>query len=140
MKKNGFTLIEILLVIAIIAILGASTTPFLSRFVLQTNYDSIVDKVIASVRKTQEYAMDGKNGTVWGICKFSNNIRLYSGSCNSPTMSENFSIPNTVTVTGLNDTTFNIRGEPSTPISVTVNTILETMTVQLNSAGGITIN
>jgi prepilin-type N-terminal cleavage/methylation domain-containing protein len=137
---RAFTLIELMLVISIIAILGASTTPFLSRFILQTNYDSVIDKLTGSIRKAQEYAMDGKNGATWGICKSTNNIRLYSGSCNSPIISENFSIPTTVTVSGLTDTTFNLRGEPSMAISVTVNTILETASIQLNSAGGITIN
>ena len=138
--KKAFTLIELLLVIAIIAIVGASSTPFLSRFILQTNYDSVVDKLVGSIRKTQEYAMDGKNGTVWGICQSGNNIELYSGSCNSPIISENYSIPNTVSVSGLNDITFNIRGEPSAIILVTVSTTLESATISLNSAGGISIN
>ena len=139
-NQKSFTLIEILLVVAIITIIGVSSTPFLSRFVLQTNFDSVVEKLIGSIRKAQEYAMDGKNGVVWGVCKSTNNIRLYSGSCNSPTISENFSIPSTVTVTGLNDANFNLRGEPSSPLSVTINTTIETKTIQLNSTGGLTIN
>ena len=138
--NKGFTLIELLLVIAIIAILGASTTPFLSRFVLQTNFDSTADRFIGAIRKTQGYAMDGKNNQTWGICRLGSNIRVYSGSCNSPVVSENFSVPASVSLSNFSDTTFNTRGEPSNTLSVQISTTIESTTIELNSAGGIDVN
>lgn len=138
--EKGFTLIELLLVIAIVAILGAATTPFLSRFVLQTNFDSSEEKVISTIRKAQEYAMDGKNGETWGVCLSGNSLRLYSGSCANPTISENFTIPTTVNISGFSDTTFNTRGEPSGSLSITVSTSLESSEILLNSAGGLNVN
>ncbi|OGM74825.1 hypothetical protein A2191_02875 [Candidatus Woesebacteria bacterium RIFOXYA1_FULL_38_9] len=67
MKINaGITLIELLLVIAIVALLGAAATPFLSSFVLRTNFDATGQKVVSSIRKAQGYAMDGKQSQVWG--------------------------------------------------------------------------
>lgn len=134
-RSNGMTLMELLLVIALIIILAASTTPFLSRFILQTNLDATVDKLVGTIRKAQEYAMDGKDGAVWGVCKFNDLIRMYSGSCASPTMSEDFSIPATVTLVNFSDVTFNLRGEPSASLSITLTTSLESKTVELNTAG-----
>lgn len=58
--RPGLTLIEIIMVIAIIVILGAATTPFLSSFVLRNNTETSQDKVISSIRKAQNYAMNEK--------------------------------------------------------------------------------
>ena len=136
----GITLIELLLVIALIALIGAATTPFLSRFVLQTNHDTTIDNLISSIRKAQTYAMDGKNGETWGVCNTSGMIRFYSGSCGSPTYQENFSIPGSISLSGLSDTTFNQRGEPSGTLSISISSDIDNNTVVINSAGGITVN
>lgn len=138
--KKGITLIELLLVVAIIAVIGASISPFLSRFVLQTNSDSTSDKVIGSIRKAQSNTMNGKDGDVWGVCMTGNIIRLYSGSCATPTISEDFTVPTSVSVVGLSDTTFNDRGEPSASMSVTISSDVQNISVNLNSAGGMEIN
>lgn len=138
--ERGITLIELLLVISIIAVIGLVTTPFLSRFVLQTNFDTTVETLVSSLRKAQGYAMDGKNSVVWGVCKSENKIRLYAGSCVTPTTSENYSIPGSVTVDNLNATAFNLRGEPSGALSILVRTGLESAIIEVNTAGGITVN
>ena len=139
--RPGLTLIEIIMVIAIIVILGAATTPFLSSFVLRNNTETSQDKVISSIRKAQNYAMNGKSNATWGVCISSNSVRMYSGSCSSPTTSEDFDIPSTVTITNLNDTTFSKRrGEPSAAMSVTVSSSIETKTITVNTAGGMEIN
>lgn len=137
--KNGLTLIELLLVIAIVAILAATTTPFLSRFVLQTTFDTTEEKIISQIRKAQEYSMDGRNDETWGICITDSNLKLYSGTCSTPSISENFSIPSSVNISGLSDTTFNLRGEPSVNLSIIVSSDLESSTIELNSAGGLTV-
>lgn len=138
--NKGFTLIEILIVIAIVAILAAATTPFLSRFILVANFDSTSDRFIGSIRKAQAHAMDGRNNETWGICRLGNAVRVYSGSCAGPTLSEDFSIPTTIAVSNFSDTTFNSRSEPSQPISVVISTSIESISIEVNAAGGIQIN
>ena len=134
--QTGFTLIEVLIVIAITALLALVTSPFMSRFVLQTQYNTTTDNILSSIRKAQAYAMDGKNGAVWGVCRASDNIRLYQGSCSTPVTSEDFSIPSSVTVTDLNDITVNQRGEPSSMLSISVSTSIISSSIQLNISGG----
>jgi prepilin-type N-terminal cleavage/methylation domain-containing protein len=138
--EKGLTLVELLLVISIVAIIGASTSPFLSNFVLQTNFDTTLDKVTSSVRKAQSNAMNKKNDSVWGVCLIGTNIRLYSGSCSSPQVKEDFDIPNSVDVSSLTDTIFNLRGEPSVVLNITVATSQESAVVNVNSAGGVNVN
>lgn len=140
-QQQGLTLIELLMVIAIFAIIAASSTPFLSNFILRNNYETTVDKVVSTIRKAQQYAMDGKNDVTWGVCLSGNSIRLFSGSCALPTFSEDFDTPSSVTITGLNETTFStLRGEPSSALSITITTDIGTQTVTMNTAGGMEIN
>lgn len=137
----GVTLIELLLVMGIIAILAATTTPFLTSFILRNNLETTTDKVIGTVRKAQNYALDGKNDATWGVCLANNNLRLFSGSCTSPTFSENFTIPASVNINGLNETTFSkLRGEPSNALNITINTNVDFHAVQVNEGGGMDVN
>ena len=135
------TIVEVILVVAIVTIIGASTTPFISNFIARNNHETTVDKLVSSIRKAQNYSMNGRDGVIWGICLSGNNIRLYRGSCVSPTFSENFSVPGTVTLTGLNDTTFSsLRGEPNGSLNITITSNLGSNTIIVNSAGGIDVN
>jgi prepilin-type N-terminal cleavage/methylation domain-containing protein len=146
--EKGFTIIELLIVIGIIAVLAAATTPFLSQIVLRVNTETTLDKTISAFRKAQSYAMDGKdNSAVWGACITTDGsdqlIRLYSGSCAVPSFSEDFSVPETVTITdgGVRDVIFTkTRGEPSASITLAVTSSLDTKTITINSAGGMEIN
>jgi prepilin-type N-terminal cleavage/methylation domain-containing protein len=140
-NKRAFTLIELLIVIALILILGTMATPFLSRFIVQTNYETSVDKVIGTIRKAQTYAMNNKDGVIWGVCFTSSLVRLYRGTCASPTQSEDFDIPTTVTISGLSDTTFSLnRGEASQALTITISSSVGSTQVLVNRAGGMTLN
>jgi len=141
--RQGVTLIELLVTIAIIGIIGAVASPFVSSFINRINYETTADKVVSVIRKAQGYAMDGKNGAVWGVCLTGSNLRLFSGSCSSPTFSEDFSIQSTTTITGLTTTTFSLRGEPNPSgglTSVTVTSSVGSRTVSVNAGGGISLN
>jgi len=139
-KVKGFSFIEILLVIAIVAIVAAAVTPFLSNFVLRNNFDITRDQVLSTLRKAQSYAMDKKDSQTWGVCLTGNNIRLYSGSCASPIFSEDFVKSSNVNLSGLSDTTFNLRGEPSAALNITVSSVLDSASITVNTVGRINVN
>ena len=138
----GVSLIELLLVVAIIVILGTATTPFLSNFISRNNYETSVDKVVSTLKKAQGYSISGKDASSWGVCLASGNkIRLYRDSCSTPDFSEDFDVPDSVTISGLSDTTFSIlRGEPSQGLTITVSTEIGSRTVSVNAAGMIDVD
>jgi len=140
MDTKGITFIELILVIALIATIGAAATPFLSRFVLQANFDSVVDKTTASLRKAQSYAMDSRGGLDWGVCVNNGYIRLYGGTCAAPDIFEDYTIPSSVGVSGLDDVVFDMRAQPSQSAAITISTTIESTTVNINAAGGIITN
>lgn len=140
-SRKGISYIELLIVVGLMAIIGASVSPFLSNFILRNNLETTVDNLVGTIRKAQSYSMDGKNNAVWGVCLSGGNIRLYTGSCSSPTISEDFSVSSSVSITGLSDTTFSrLRGEPSNTLSVTISTDIGSATISLNAAGGMEVN
>lgn len=138
---KGVTFLELLIVIAIIAILGAATSPFIAGFFIQSNVDTTADKVISTIRKAQSYSIDAKNGATWEVCVSGSNIRLFTGTCGSPTFNEDFAFPSSVSVSGLSTITLNKRGEPSSNLTITISAATTgTRTISINSAGRISIN
>lgn len=139
--QKGISYIELLVVMSLIAIIGAAVSPFLSNFIQRNNLETTVDNLVGTVRKAQAYSMDGKENSVWGVCLNGDSIRLYTGSCNSPIISEDYSVPASVSITSLTDTTFSrLRGEPSNSLNVTISTDIGSTTVTLNAAGGMEVN
>lgn len=137
---HGVTLIELLLVISLLALLAAGTTPFLSRYYLAAQTGIVADQVVSTLRKAQANAMDEVQGAVWGACVSGSSIRLYSGSCGSPTYSEDYAIPTSVGVSGFTNTTFTLRGEPSAALAITVATAVKNESISLSAAGGLGVN
>lgn len=138
-KTAGITLIELLLVIALVSILAVATTPFLTRFLTSSSHDTLVDTVVGSVQKAQNYAMVGKNNTTWGVCVTGGNLRLFAGSCNAPTYQENYSVNGAAGVSGLTSVTFNSRGEPSATQNIQVTSSVDTTSILVTAAGGIDV-
>jgi len=123
---------------AIIAILAASISPFLSNFIMRNSHDVTLNRVLGSLRKAQTYSMSGKSNSIWGVCVNAEVLRVYTGSCTNPSYHEDYTIPGVISVSGLNDTTFSVgRGEPSTTSSITVTSVLDSDSVVVNTAGGI---
>lgn len=141
--NKGFSLVELILVIAILGIIASASAPFYARFVGQNNLEVATNKIVSTIRKTQSYAMEGKDNAVWGFCMSSGKIRLFKGSCASPTFTEEFDLDG-VGVTGISETLFTgpagKRGEPSTTLNINITNDIGTKTVTLNALGGMDIN
>lgn len=138
--QKGLTVIEILIVIAIVAIIGASVAPFLSRFILANSLETTKNELVGTLRKAQENSLNEKAGSVWGVCFVSNNIRLYSGTCAVPSYSEDFTKPSVISLSGLQDTTFsNLTGEPSNQLSISLSTQIDSTLIEMNEIGGLDI-
>ncbi len=139
--SQGVTIIELLVVIGIVAILGAMSSAFIGSMIRDNNFDTTTDQVIGSIRKAQNFAMDGKDNEAWGVCLNGSIIRMYSGTCATPTYKNDYEVPANVNITGLNETIFSSqRGEPSSILSITVSTNNDSNVVTVNQAGGMEVN
>ena len=82
--EAGFTFIEVILVVGILSLIAAVTTPLFARFLAKNHIETTTTTVMGFLRKAQENAMDGKNDATWGVCVTGSTLRMYSNTCAAP--------------------------------------------------------
>lgn len=105
MNNRGFSYIEVILVVAIVAILSLMGTVFYTRFLTQNSVANTTDHMISQLRRAQIYAMEGKqNGGAWGVnyTVSPKQVQFYLNGSSS--FNENYSVNSNITVSP----TFNI--------------------------------
>lgn len=137
----GFTLIELILVVAIITTVGGLSASFYGRFINQNAVSNTVDQIVQLTRKAQTYAMLSRksNSAGWGICLSSPNLILYQGvSCLSKNsaLDEKFQVNTAISISGLTDINFTrVNGIPSTTPTIVVSGLGISKQVVVNSLG-----
>lgn len=153
-NKRGFTLIELLLVIGIVWVFAGVSAPFLSTFLGSRWLATSTDKVVRTLRKAQNYALAGKENSVWGVHYETKLLVLFKGSsyaARDPSFDEKFSLPRTVNIVnddiGWTDVYFHkLRGRPEPQmlmeddeITITISTPQDQRTVTVNSEGTVDV-
>jgi prepilin-type N-terminal cleavage/methylation domain-containing protein len=137
--KKGFTLIELIIVIALISILGFLSTGFYSRFYNQNAVSTITDELTQEFRKAQIYAMMGKQNGNWGVHNNTTSIILFQGSTfvgRNTAFDETFTVNSNITITGLTDLIFfRMTGTPSATPTIIISNANNTRTITVNSQG-----
>lgn len=100
---KGFTLFEVMLSIAIIAIIASFTPPVYEKLQSKVSFDSTVDSYVSSLHRAQKLSQAGKMDSSWGVKIDNNKIIIFKGSSfdtRDITYDEEFSILSTIIVTG----------------------------------------
>lgn len=140
-KQEGFTLIELILVISLMLILGTLGTAFGARFLTQNGVSNATDQLIGDLRQAQIYAMIGKQNSNWGVNFASNTITLYKGATfasRTSAFDATFSVNANISISGFSDDNFTrVTGLPgfTTPQTITISGTGETKTITINSQG-----
>jgi prepilin-type N-terminal cleavage/methylation domain-containing protein len=66
-SKEGFTLLEILLVVGILVVIAAMSRDFYGSFVSGAQLSDNADTIIYDLRSTRDKAMNGQDDRIWGI-------------------------------------------------------------------------
>lgn len=149
-NKRGVTLLELLLVVAIMSTMSVMTVAFYSRFFNQNAVDNTVDQLVGSFRKAQQYAMMGKQGSNcigppcnWGVNYLSNTITLYLGNSfanRTQAFDEKFTVNSSINLGAFSDINFtHATGLPAGAQALTItgpNNISKNLTV--NAQGVVT--
>ncbi|TSC85711.1 MAG: hypothetical protein G01um101416_825 [Microgenomates group bacterium Gr01-1014_16] len=139
--KRAFTLVELLLVMAIVLSVLVLSGPMYSRFLGQNAAANTTDQIVQSLRKAQFYAMESrKSGTNgWGVNYGSNLLTLYQGANyagRNAALDEKFDINTSLTVTSFDVNFARISGLPgSTPTITITGSQGTTKAVTVNSQG-----
>ncbi len=139
--KQGFTLIELIVVISIITILSAVTVPLYSYFQTFTVLGSAKHEVLQNIRLTQVKAQSGENNSAFGVYFDTNQYTLYQGDTyltRNQSQDIIYGLSDNIGFSGFTEVNFSIKtGLPSATGTLTLtNTINNaTETIIFNSMG-----
>jgi len=136
---KSFTLIELLLTIAIFLIIGSFSTPFLSRFLVSQNVSQTTNQIKSYLKKAQSYSLSGKSNSNWGVVIISGELILFKGNSyvnRDSSFNEKTLISQNVLITGFSEIVFNrVTGVPDKELMITVSNQGKTNQITVNNRG-----
>ena len=140
LNKSGFTLLEILLVIVLIGLLAALSTPIYNNYKLKNDLTVAVNVTAQSLYRAQilSQAVDGDSS--WGVNILTGNIVIYKGTSYATrdiNFDEQYEISPQISISGQNDIVFNkFSGLPQTTGDIILTGVNnEVRTININSQG-----
>jgi len=139
--KNGFTLIEALVVIAIIVIVTAATIPLYGRWQTASILGSTKTEIVQNIRTAQIKAKSGLNNSDFGAYFLTTSYTIYEGSTyitRDQSQDAIFSLPGNISLSGLSEVNFTKKtGIPSVVGTLLINNLAsgEKVSIDINSEG-----
>jgi prepilin-type N-terminal cleavage/methylation domain-containing protein len=138
-RRRSFTLIELLLVVALIGALAAFSTPFYARFLTQNSVSLVQDQLTSHLRRAQMNAMMGKNNGPWGVTYTSSKLVLFQGvsyAARTAAFDELFVVNPSISITGLGEIIYTkTTGLPNAAATITIAGVGSSKTVTVSSIG-----
>lgn len=130
---RGFTLMEMIIVLAVIALMTAAITPFYRTFYLGQQLDSTTDELVSNLRRAQTKAIISEEDARWGI-RWGTGVYIIFNE-NDPSLDEEVDYPDNITIQAPGDIIFDqLTGTTSTTGEITLN---QTEIINLNAQGRI---
>jgi prepilin-type N-terminal cleavage/methylation domain-containing protein len=139
-KKSGFTLIEILLSIALLAIIFAISAPIYQSFQNRNDLNMTADTIVQSLRRAQILSQSSAGDTSSGVKIQAPSIIVFRGTSfatRDSSLDEVFPLPASITPSGINEVVFSVTfGQPSVTGNINLNSnINESKTITINAKG-----
>lgn len=145
MKLRAFTLIEMLLSMAVIAILAAIMTPVFLSFQTRNDVDIAAMSLVRSIRRAEQLSRNGEGDSAWGVNLSSGAVTVFKGSTYASRdagFDEIFSIPNNITFTGTSSIVFSkLYGLPAASSTIVLTSVNnESRTITINARGAVSMS
>lgn len=138
--SRGFTLIEVLLSVGLIATLAALSMPIYLTFVSKNDLDLTAQNIANSIRRAQTYSRAAKDDSAWGVEILASSFVVFKGSTyagRDTTADETSSIPGPILPSGNTEIDFSkLNGMPTAPASIALTAnATDVRTVTINAKG-----
>jgi prepilin-type N-terminal cleavage/methylation domain-containing protein len=139
-KRQGFTLIEILLSITCLAIVSAVAIPIYQSFQIRNDLNIASNTVLSSLRRAQIISQASDGDTSSGVKLQSASITIFRGvsyAARDITLDEIFDVPTDISFSGVSEIVFSKTfGLPSSTGNIVLTSnINETKTITINEKG-----
>lgn len=147
--RSGISYIQVLVVVAMIAILAAISSPYYLHFQSRQQLSATAETLLADIRLAQSKAMQRDKGDQWGIHinNTAGEYTIFYGELYSAVESNNITVqyPTNISLSPNQDISFApVTGTPITgATSITVSSAAittETYTITINDEGSTQIN
>lgn len=140
MSEHGFTLVELLLSVAIITLLTGLSLPVYESFVRRNDLDLTTQSVVSVIRRAQTYSRGVSQDSTWGVEFLSTGATLFKGATYATRDSaydESVTLPGSVSLNGTSEVVFaKLSATPSTTANVSLaSTTNDSRTITVNAKG-----
>lgn len=137
--KRGFTLLEMMLSVALIGILMGVSIPVFLSFQTRSDMDVAANIIAQSLHRAQILAQASDGDSSWGVKVSSSTITLFKGVgyfSRDTTVDELFDISSAITATGTTEVVFaKFTGLPAAVGSINLSASGQARVVTINSRG-----
>ena len=137
--NRGFTLLEVVLVVAILTILFVLVTPITLHFYQQNQLDSEFNLLQSTLRQARNFSMVNRNESAFGLYIDASNFTVFQGATYaSRTASEDLIYPRSqsITIVGPSELNFeSLSGRVASSTFTLTNTDSRVRTLFINSEG-----
>lgn len=139
--NKGFTLLEVLLSVAILGIIAGISLPIMASFNGRNDLDVTTQSIAMQLRRASTYSRGANSDSQWGVHAQSDSVTLFRGTTyasRDTSYDETTPIPNSFTISGINDVIFSkVDGSPTSSGSITLTNTNsnETRTITVNAKG-----
>lgn len=143
LKANkGFTLIEVVLSMAIIILIFGIAAPVYQDYQIRNGMDTNVNAIIENLRRAQILSMAVDGDSNWGVNILNNQITLFKGTSfatRDTTFDEASDMLSVISPSGLDEIIFSkLNGLPNTTGGINLSASGNTRTITINEKGILT--
>jgi type II secretory pathway pseudopilin PulG len=139
---KGFTLVELLLSVALIFIIAALTFPVGTSFYRSQMLREATDGVLGGLRRAQQFAHTGKDDTAFGVYLTSGSYTIFEGdsyAARNVAEDEVHQVSTAVEFSGLSEVVFSeLEGIPSTSGAITLTVDDYVTSIEVSPIGYVT--
>ncbi len=139
MARQGFTIIEMLIVMAIISAVASLSSPFILAYMNRNDLDVAVNTLVQTGRRAQTMSTGVESDSQWGVQVGGGKITLFKGGSYSgrdSSFDENYDISPNISLSGITEIAYTkVFGLPSATGTTTLTNGNDTRTVTINGKG-----